>query len=84
MGIGEQFEFEKTGRIDEEPKLSDSASLSCYTLGDYDRWFLPCENCGYDTGKASESCEARCHTCGDTIKRDFTKRALKLFIEVII
>ena len=52
-------------------------SVTGYTLGDYDRWFKPCEKCGYDTGKASERSEARCWKCGNAIQRDYSERALK-------
>lgn len=48
------------------------------TLGEYNRWFKPCERCGYDSGRVSEKCEARCWKCGYPIKRDFSERALKI------
>jgi len=47
------------------------------TLGDYDIWFKPCENCGYDTAKASAKSEAKCWRCGSRISRDYTERVLK-------
>ena len=48
-------------------------------LGDFDIWYLPCEHCGYDTGKSTSlKCGVkRCWRCGRPIKRDFTDRALK-------
>jgi hypothetical protein len=46
-------------------------------IGDYDRWFKPCEKCGYDTAKAAESSKARCWKCGNRIHRDYSERALK-------
>jgi len=46
-------------------------------LGDYDRWFKPCQNCGYDTGKAGKNSEPRCWKCGRPIQRDYSDRALK-------
>lgn len=46
-------------------------------LGDYNRWFKPCENCGYDTGRASDRSKSRCWKCGRPIQRDYSDRALK-------
>ena len=48
-----------------------------YKLGDFDRWFKPCENCGYDTAKAGKTSEAKCWKCGRVIQRDYSDRALK-------
>lgn len=49
------------------------------TLGDYDIWYLPCKNCGYDTAKSvlPKGEAKRCWKCGRRVSRDFTKRALK-------
>ena len=47
------------------------------TLGDYDRWFKPCKNCGYDPGKVGEKGSNRCWKCGEILLRDFSDRALK-------
>lgn len=47
-------------------------------LGDYDRWFKPCKKCGFDSGKKTLKCEARCWKCGSRISRDYSDRALKL------
>jgi len=41
-------------------------------LGNYDRWFKPCGNCGHDSGKKSESCKARCWKCGGRLERDYS------------
>ena len=49
-----------------------------YKLGDFDRWFKPCEKCGYDSGKAGEKSEARCWKCGSKVFRDYSDRALKV------
>lgn len=48
-------------------------------LGDYDIWYKPCENCGYDTGKSTLPKEGNktCWKCGSFIDRDYTDRALK-------
>lgn len=46
-------------------------------LGDYDRWFKPCANCGHDSGRKSDEFEARCWKCGRKIDRDYSDRALK-------
>lgn len=48
MGLGEQFEFEKTGRIDDEPVVSDSALLACsiadtYKAREFLIGFMRCE-----------------------------------------
>lgn len=43
-------------------------------LGDYDRWYRPCENCGYDPGRSENN---RCWKCGRIVYRDYTERALK-------
>jgi len=48
-----------------------------YQLKDFDRWFKPCEKCGYDTAKTTTSSPARCWKCGNRIERDYTERALK-------
>lgn len=48
-----------------------------HKLGDYDRWFKPCDRCGYDTGKAGKNSEARRWKCGNMIDRDYSDRALK-------
>lgn len=48
------------------------------TMDDYDRWFKPCGNCGYDTAKASKGCEPKCWKCGGRISRDYSDRALKI------
>ncbi len=45
-------------------------------LGDYDRWFKPCEKCGYDTAKASKRSPDKCWKCGSRISRDYSDRAL--------
>jgi len=47
-------------------------------LGDYDIWFKPCNNCGYDTGKATAKSKPRCWRCGHNIVRDYSNRALKI------
>lgn len=46
-------------------------------INDYDIWFQPCNNCGYDTGKATAKSERRCWRCGQQISRDYSDRALK-------
>lgn len=46
-------------------------------LGDYDRWFKPCNRCGYDTGKASVKTKNICWKCGNVLQRDYSDRALK-------
>jgi len=46
-------------------------------LGDYDKWFRPCEKCGYDAGKAGKDSLPRCWKCGGRLKRDYSDRALK-------
>lgn len=46
-------------------------------LGDYDIWYKPCENCGYNTGKSTGGSN-RCWKCGRTILRDYSDRALKI------
>lgn len=48
-----------------------------HKLSEYNRWFKPCDRCGYDTGRASEKSEARCWKCGNFITRDYSNRALK-------
>jgi predicted nucleic acid-binding Zn ribbon protein len=51
-------------------------------LGDYDIWYKPCENCGYDTAKSREFKDTpRCWRCGGRIRRDFSERALKKIVE---
>jgi len=49
------------------------------TLGDFDIWFKPCDNCGYDTGRADDRKrkDPRCWKCGRKISRDYSDRALK-------
>ena len=47
-------------------------------LSDYNRWFKPCSNCGYDTGKTSKESPAKCWKCGRPIQRDYSERALKI------
>lgn len=47
------------------------------TLGDFDVWYKPCKQCGYDTGKSRKLLDKRCWKCGNTISRDYSKRALK-------
>lgn len=47
-------------------------------LGDYDRWFKPCKNCGFDNGKKSKSCDNKCWKCGRRLERDYSDRALKI------
>jgi hypothetical protein len=46
-------------------------------LGDYDRWFKPCVQCGYDAGKVDPGTEMRCWKCGGMVELDYTDRALK-------
>jgi len=48
-------------------------------LGDYDVYYLPCERCGYDTGKSVKPKEGNktCWQCGNFVRRDYTERALK-------
>lgn len=46
-------------------------------LGDYNRWFKPCEKCGYDGGKAGKNSINRCWKCGHRLSRDYSDRALK-------
>lgn len=46
-------------------------------LGHYDRWFRPCGNCGYDSGKKSYKCKPKCWKCGGRLYRDYSERALK-------
>lgn len=75
MGLG--YSDEQREKMLKGTTGNKSASVTGYTLGDYDRWFKPCENCGYDTGKASEKSEARCWKCGRPIQRDYSERALK-------
>ena len=48
-----------------------------HKLGDYDRWFKPCEKCGHDSGKAGEKSKAKCWKCGSPVYRDYSDRALK-------
>ena len=43
-------------------------------LGDFDKWFEPCRNCGYDPGKSTKN---RCWNCGSGLQRDYSERALK-------
>lgn len=43
-------------------------------LGDYDKWYEPCEFCGYDPGRSDNN---RCWKCGRHVRRDFSDRALK-------
>lgn len=51
-------------------------------LGDYDVWYKPCKNCGYDTGKSTKLRDnediKRCWKCGLPIERDYSERALKI------
>ena len=42
-------------------------------LGDFDKWFEPCRNCGYDPGKSTKN---RCWNCGSGLQRDYSERAL--------
>ena len=46
-------------------------------LSDYNRWFKPCKNCGYDTGNAGKYGKAVCWKCGRRLQRDYSERALK-------
>lgn len=50
-------------------------------LSDYDVYYKPCKNCGYDTGKSTLLKEKesfkRCWKCGQRVERDFSDRALK-------
>lgn len=46
-------------------------------MGDFDRWFNPCEKCGYDAGRVGEKSEAKCWKCGSRLTRDYSERALK-------
>lgn len=49
------------------------------TLGDYDVWYHPCKNCGYDTCKTGTPLkDPRCWKCGRGISRDYSDRALKI------
>jgi hypothetical protein len=43
-------------------------------LSDFDRWYKPCERCGYDPGKSTIN---RCWACGRRVDRDYSDRALK-------
>ena len=47
-------------------------------LSDYDRWFKPCKNCGYDSGRCGENSDNRCWKCGNILTRDYSFRALKV------
>ena len=47
-------------------------------LGDFDVWYLPCNHCGYRTGKSTKRSEPRCHSCGRPIERDYSDKALKI------
>jgi hypothetical protein len=48
-------------------------------IGDFDVWYEPCTNCGYDTGRSEPPKEGNktCWKCGHPVKRDFSERALK-------
>ena len=46
-------------------------------MSDYDRWFKPCEKCGYDAGKVSVRSSDKCWKCGHGLHRDYSDRALK-------
>lgn len=50
---------------------------SNFVLGDFDVWYEPCKNCGYDTAKSRKLPDPRCWRCGSLISRDYTERALK-------
>jgi len=44
-------------------------------LGDYDIWYKPCANCGFDSARKSKK-DNKCWKCGRRIDRDFSNRAL--------
>ena len=48
-------------------------------LGDYDIWYMPCEKCGYDTGRSvtPKTGNKTCWKCGNFVRRDYSERALK-------
>lgn len=48
-----------------------------HKLGDFDVWYKPCKNCGYDTAKSTVKSSNKCWKCGRRIVRDFSDRALK-------
>lgn len=64
-------------KFDVNPEFSKSETVGCYTLSDYDVWYKPCGNCGYDTGKSTARSRNKCWKCGRPIRRDYSKRALK-------
>lgn len=45
-----------------------------HTLGDYDRWYQTCTNCGFEPGQQDSD---KCWRCGKPLRRDFSVRALK-------
>ena len=49
-----------------------------HKFSDYDRWFLPCDKCGYEIGRLGKKSKANCWKCGNiNITRDYSDRALK-------
>ncbi len=56
---------------------TNPSAARCYALGDFDIWYDPCGNCGYDTAKSTAKSEPRCWKCGYKIHRDYSERALK-------
>ena len=52
-------------------------NLPSLRVCDYDRWFEPCKKCGFDTGRAGINSKPICWRCGNQIRRDYSKRALK-------
>ena len=63
--------------MSKESEEANPSLAPCYTLSDFDIWYKPCGNCGYDTRKASARSEPRCWKCGHGIYRDYSERALK-------
>ena len=71
---GRFYQMEKIKQEERELEGLSPPLYFSHTLGDYDRWYKKCENCGYDPGKSNEN---RCWKCGRLVHRDFSERALK-------
>lgn len=50
----------------------------------FDIYYLPCENCGYQTGKCTEESNKKCWKCGKVIHRDRSYKTLKPEIKKLI
>jgi len=51
-------------------------------LGDFDRWFKPCDKCGFDPGRVGKDSHSRCWRCGNKVYRDYSDRALKITADI--